>query len=171
MQFLLQYDIPFIKIPSACVDNTKIIAAVNKSGRPALISDGMLTTEEFIRVAKNYKNLFGVMHTNSTYPCDVAHLDLNVMDTYRSIAQYIGYSGHEEGYKPTIYAIAAGADIIERHITFDKAAEGSDHKASLDYDECEQMMVVINDMVQIFGGCYKDALYPGEESVARRLKA
>ena len=44
----------------------------------------------------------------------------------------VGYSGHEYGLTTTISSICFGANIIERHITLDKAMWGSDQMVSVE---------------------------------------
>jgi len=52
----------------------------------------------------------------------------------------VGYSGHERGTAISLAAVALGAKIIERHITFDRNQEGPDHMASLDPKAFETMV-------------------------------
>jgi endonuclease IV len=52
----------------------------------------------------------------------------------------VGYSGHEQGFAPTLAAVALGAEIVERHITFDRGHSGPDHSASLTPSEFKQMV-------------------------------
>ena len=172
LRFMLQYDVPFIKIPSALVDNDELIQTVNESGTPVIISDGMLTTAQFLDIANKYQNLNGVMHTNSTYPCINSELDLNVIKLYSDKFPIcnVGYSGHEQGFTPTLVATAVGADIIERHITLDKNAEGTDHRASLDLNDCKEMIAGIDQVCAMLGHYHKIALYAGEEQIAEKLK-
>ena len=47
----------------------------------------------------------------------------------------VGYSGHESGIVPSLLAVAAGAQTIERHITLDKEMYGSDQSASIESKE------------------------------------
>ena len=181
LEFMKQYpEIPFIKVPSALVDNEMLIEELNKWGKPVVISDGMLTTSEFMDVVIKYENLWGILHTNSNYPCNEKELDLNILSQYdwffngdveeAEDAILIGYSGHEKGYDPTIIAVSAGAQIIERHITLDKNSEGTDHKASLEAWECSDMIDNIKYVLKVLGNHSKTKLYSGELEVARKLK-
>ncbi len=66
---------------------------------------------------------------------------MQVVSEYRRLFPdvVVGYSGHELGFVPTLAAAAAGAAVVERHFTMDKAQRGSDHRCSLDYGEMCQM--------------------------------
>ena len=46
VDFLLQYDIPFIKIPSAKLTDLELIEKCAKSGKPVFLSTGMSTLQE-----------------------------------------------------------------------------------------------------------------------------
>jgi len=57
-----------------------------------------------------------------------------------------GYSGHERGIFIPIAAVACGARIVEKHITFDPLQNGPDHKASLTPQEFKDMVSNIRDL-------------------------
>lgn len=46
LEFLLQYDVPYIKIASATITNEEQLKMATKSRKPLLISTGMSTIEE-----------------------------------------------------------------------------------------------------------------------------
>jgi N-acetylneuraminate synthase len=81
----------------------------------------------------------------------------------------IGYSGHEQGYIPTIIAKALGAEIIERHITLNKNMWGTDHKASLEFNELKELIDILH-KIDIWMGEYGIRCYPSEELIKRKLR-
>lgn len=165
------YDIPFIKVPSACITDVELINALNKLDVPVIISDGMSTKEEIQNAFMEIDNLIGILHCNSSYPCAENEIDLNVVKTYRKRYDdlVVGYSGHEIGYLPTIVACSIGADIIERHITLDKNMEGSDHKCSLDVNDLKELMSQLNRIKLILGNTYV-TVYDSEKQVRNKLR-
>ena len=74
------------------------------------------------------------MHCISTYPAKDS--ELHLANIPRLIRKYpksiIGYSGHEVGGYIPLVAATLGAQVIERHITIDRAMWGSDQAASLE---------------------------------------
>ena len=46
LDFLMQYDIPFLKIPSAMITNEELMKATAATGKKIIISTGMSTEEE-----------------------------------------------------------------------------------------------------------------------------
>ena len=142
LQFLSQYDIPFIKIPSAMLTNDELLTASIETGKKVIFSTGMSTKEEIqhavdtLRSAKevfNNKYDIGLLHCNSTYPAPIDELNLSAIKTLKqNYSDFtIGYSGHEYTLGTTVASVLLGAEIIERHITLDRNMEGSDHSASV----------------------------------------
>lgn len=173
VEFMKRYtnDIPFIKIPSACITDVELLNAINNWGVPAIFSDGMSTEEEIKNAFMELDNLIGILHCNSSYPCTDAELDLNVIKTYKEIYDglVIGYSGHEIDTLPSLIAYSLGANIIERHITLDKNMEGSDHKCSLDINDLEELMKQFERIKAILGNHYV-TVYDSEKKVRNKLR-
>lgn len=173
VEFIKRYtnDIPFIKIPSACITDVELLNAVNNLDIPTIMSDGMSTAEEVRNAFMELDNLIGILHCNSSYPCEDNEIDLNVIKIYKEIYDglIIGYSGHEVGYFPTLLAYSIGANIIERHITLDKNMEGSDHKCSLDIQDLEELMKQFKRIKAILGNNYV-TVYDSEKQVRNKLR-
>ena len=137
LEFILTYDVPFIKIPSAKLTGYELLKLASQSGKPIVLSTGMSTIEEVddaVEILEKYsKGNYALMHTNSAYPTPVNELNLHVIiflkERYDCI---VGYSGHEYDLEPSVISASLGAKIIERHITLDHNMWGSDHAASLE---------------------------------------
>lgn len=137
LQFVLRYDVPFIKIPSAKLVETNLLREAALTGKPVLLSTGMSTIEE-IDAAVSVLDEFSagnyvLMHTNSTYPTPPDELNLLTLKFLKERYDcVVGYSGHEYDLEPTVIAVALGARIIERHVTLNHNMWGSDQFASLE---------------------------------------
>ena len=136
LEFMQQYKVPFLKIPSALITDDELISETAKTKIPLIISTGMSTLEE-VDNAVNLIMKEGVnpviMHCNSSYPTPKSELNLRVIETLKDrYDTTIGYSGHEEDLEPTVIAITLGAKVIERHITLSHDMWGTDQKASLE---------------------------------------
>ena len=136
LEFMLQYDVPFLKIPSPLITNDELVSETAKTKIPIIISTGMSTMEE-VDNAVNLIMKEGVnpviMHCNSSYPTPKDELNLRVIETLKNrYNTIIGYSGHEEDLEATVLAIALGAEVIERHITLSHDMWGTDQKSSLE---------------------------------------
>ena len=121
LNFLLNYDVPFIKIPSAMLTNLELLKEAAKTNITLIVSTGMSTFDE-IDTAVNLITKYGakpiLMHTNSSYPTPLSEINLNLIPVIKNRYDCIvGYSGHEFDLGPTVIAVALGAMVIERHIT------------------------------------------------------
>ena len=104
-----------------------------KANKPIIISTGM-STEKEIDETVNYLGdyEFAILHSTSSYPCNVEELNLNMIKTLKQkypnkIIDTLGMRGI-----PTVSAVALGAKIIERHITLDRTMWGTDQAASIE---------------------------------------
>ena len=130
--FLKQYALPWIKIPSCAITDLNLLHEIKW---PCIISTGMSTAAQIqaaVEIVGPY--LYGIAHCTSTYPCPPAEANLKMIQTLKKLypGASVGYSGHEIGLPESVAAIALGADFIERHVTLDRAMKGGDHAASLE---------------------------------------
>jgi len=122
------------KVASASLTDTGLLNHIRATGRPIILSTGMSTMEQ-IKVAVELIGLdnLAIMHTTSTYPCPSEELNLKMIQSLKTVYDCpIGYSGHETGLQTTVAAVVLGANLIERHITLDRAMWGSDQAASIE---------------------------------------
>jgi N-acetylneuraminate synthase len=176
LKFLEQYDLPFIKIPSAMITNKKLIKAAGETGKKIIISTGMSTPEEIdeavheLEVHCEYKDI-AILHCNSTYPAPLNELNLSCIKTlkekYKHIA--IGYSGHEFRLGTSVSAVYFGAEIIERHVTLDRTMWGSDHMCSLEPQGLFKLVSGIRELEQAHGDG-KIKVTDSEKPVRKKLR-
>lgn len=172
LEFINNYNVPFIKLPSACLTDWDLLNALRSGSKDVIISTGMSKEDEIISATNILKNhLVGILHCNSSYPSVNSELNLNYLKTLRSMFPIydIGYSGHEVGYLPTVLAKTLGAKIIERHITLDKNMVGSDHKASLNPQELKELIQQLKE-VEIILGQDKKIVYDSELKIKEKLR-
>lgn len=161
LQFLISLGIKRIKIPSGEITNTPLLEVAAASCLPIIVSTGMATLEEVrasvdaIRLvwrSLGHEGDLTVLHCTSAYPTDLIDVNLSAMATLsRELGEAVGYSDHTEGTMVSTLAVAAGARVIEKHITLDKSMEGPDHAASLEPSELAQMIRGIRETEVILG--------------------
>ncbi len=156
LEFILKYDVPFVKIPSAKITDLTLVRKSAKSGLPVILSTGMSSLDEIDRAVSILEDVgqgnYILMHTNSAYPAPHEDINLRVMDSLRERYKCIvGYSGHEYDLEPTVIAVALGARIIERHITLDHNMWGSDHFASLEIHAMDMLLKRIKTAIEVLG--------------------
>jgi N-acetylneuraminate synthase len=135
--FLQQFKCAFNKVASPMLGHIPLLKLIASEGKKTFISTGMSTLEEIDAVVKIFKNAkcpFELMHCNSTYP--MKEEDANLRCIPMLMERYscnVGYSGHESSLiKVCTTAVALGATSLERHITLDRAMYGSDQAASIE---------------------------------------
>ena len=173
LEFLLGYDVPFLKIPSALITETDLVKESARSDKPMIISTGMSTLREVDDAVENvlkYNDNLVIMHTNSSYPTPKNELNLNLIPALKNrYGCTIGYSGHEEDLEPTVLAIALGAKVIERHITLSHDMWGTDQKASLEVHAMHMLKKRCKDVDIILGSSEK-VVTESEISIRKKLR-
>eukprot|EP00094_Tigriopus_californicus_P004016 TCALIF_03869-PA protein Name:"Similar to NANS Sialic acid synthase (Homo sapiens)" AED:0.19 eAED:0.19 QI:0/1/0/1/1/1/2/0/365 len=162
-KFLLQMQLPFIKIGSGDINNGELLDYIGKQSNVNLIlSTGMCNMSDVINVYDRMKSFqrpnFALLHCTSAYPTPIHAINLNVITTYKNRFPDInvGYSGHEQGFVSTLGAIALGAKIIERHVTLDKTMKGADHSCSLNLKDLQDLMSQIRILEASLGSGIKE---------------
>lgn len=174
LEFLLQYDVPFIKIASATITNDDILKVAASSKKAIIMSTGMSTESEIdhaVDILENYADgNYILMHTNSSYPAKHNELNLNMIQTLKKRYDCIvGYSGHEQDLEPSVVAVTMGATVIERHITLSHEMWGTDQAASLTVPAMGLLAGRIAGIKEMLGDG-KKFLSDNEMSVRRKLR-
>jgi N-acetylneuraminate synthase len=171
--FLRQYRLKYNKVASAMLTHWNFTEYVAKEGKLTFVSTGMSTTEDIDRAVDIFRTNncpFVLMHTVSTYPCKDDDCNVSMVKTLKEkYGCRVGYSGHEVGVLPSVLAIVMGAEVIERHITLDRAMYGSDQAASLEKRGLEILVRDCHEVKSILGNGVK-TISDAERSVARKLR-
>lgn len=131
------------KSASPDIINRPLLEAMFATGRPLILSSGAADLPEVTRAlmwlrecsfsdADQHARL-GVLQCVSSYPTPMEQAALGGIHALRSAyAGPVGYSDHTAELDTGALAATAGASILEKHFTYDRAAKGPDHSASLD---------------------------------------
>jgi len=173
LNFILDYDVPFIKIPSALLTNLALLKEAAQTNVPLVVSTGMSTFEE-IDTAINLILKYGarpiLMHTNSSYPTPPGEINLNLIPVLKNRFDcIIGYSGHEYDLEPSVIAVALGAQVIERHITLSHDLWGTDQKSSLEVSAMDLLLKRTRDVRIVLGSSDK-TVTPSELPIREKLR-
>ncbi len=188
LDLLCDIGIRRIKVPSGEVNNIPYLKDCARRGLPIILSTGMADLEEvreavaFLRanMAPMRADPFGlpdltVLHCTSAYPTAFEDVNLQAMVTMaRELDVTVGYSDHTTGIFVPPIAVALGARVIEKHVTYDRKATGPDHAASIEPDELKAMMAAIADAEKLAGDGVKaprPAELEAKALVRRGLKA
>ena len=173
LNFIINYEVPFIKIPSAHITNVELLKESAASGIPPIISTGMSDwkiVDTAVELISKHTADFAILHCNSTYPAPHNELNLNVIPVMKErYGCLVGYSGHEFDLEPSVISVALGAQIIERHITLDHNMWGTDQKSSLEVHAMDLLRKRLKDVNKILGGKEK-VITESEKPVLKKLR-
>jgi N,N'-diacetyllegionaminate synthase len=111
-----------------------LLAALAEDGRPMLVSTGAADLEEVRRTDGWFpKSPIAFLHCVSAYPTPEAEASLGgIRGIAAATERPVGYSDHTTLETTGGLAVAAGAQLLEKHLTWNRNAEGPDHAVSLD---------------------------------------
>lgn len=173
LEFALPFKPDFVKIPSALIVDEHLVKSATESGVPLILSTGMSTSNEIRRAVDWATGARGLilMHCHSAYPAPSEELNLRCVQQlaldYPEAA--IGYSGHEFGLEPTVWAVVLGAVVVERHITLNRSMWGSDQLASIEPLGFQRLVRHIRSAEAALGDGHK-IVWPSEQTAMKRLR-
>jgi N,N'-diacetyllegionaminate synthase len=126
-----------IKIASPDCVNRPLLEAAAASDLPLIVSTGGASLDEVLASARwlqGVSDRLAFLQCVSSYPTEPGDAALGGITALRAaLAQTaIGYSDHTTSNFTGALAVAAGACILEKHLTLDRGAAGPDHAASLE---------------------------------------
>lgn len=179
IDFLMKYDLPYLKIPSAKATDKEYLKYISQTQLPLFLSTGMCDMQKTCNILDYIKdcggNLSCVYHCTATYPSEPHELNLKVIPDLYSILKIpypdavVGFSGHERGITTSVLAVVLGAKAIERHITLDRALPGSDQAASLEPKGFETLVRDIRDAEVALGDGLK-VVQQSEIPIIKKLR-
>jgi len=134
------------KIGSDDAVNLPFLRYVARTGKPMVLSTGMCTLQEVREsvsaiLAEGNERII-LLHAVTSYPTHAQHVNLRAMQSL--IEEFpnldVGYSDHTLSPVACLCAAAMGARLLERHFTYDKAADGPDHMLSADPAEMKWLV-------------------------------
>ena len=140
--FLEDMNMPAYKMASGDIANTPLLRHVANFGKPMFVSTGGATMEDIKRaydVIMSVNEQLCIMHCTASYPCPPVGESYEVFNM-RAIPvlkstfpkTVIGFSDHQSGISLAPMAVAFGARVFEKHVTFDRSAKGTDHAFSME---------------------------------------
>ena len=152
---------PIYKVASFEMTDLALIKKIIKTGKPIIISTGMANLQE-IETTFNYakkngaKNII-LLYCVSNYPSKVSDFNLNNIGILKKKFNCtIGFSDHSTDHTVAASAIAAGAEIVEKHIALENQRTGFDIDFSLKGKEIKKFKNILNSTYKLLG---KDFFY------------
>jgi len=150
---------PMYKVASFEMTDLLLIKRISQTKKPIIISTGMASMEEIelaYRTAKNYgaKDIT-LLYCVSNYPSKNIDFNLNNIKILKNKFKCrVGLSDHSKDNRVAIAAVAAGAEVVEKHIALDKQKKGLDIEFSLKGKEIKKFKEDINLAYNLLGKNY-----------------
>jgi len=136
VELLENYKCPIYKLASFELQDFDLIKKICKTGKPIIISTGMASLKEieksYFFAKKNGAKEIALLYCVSNYPANNKDFNINNIKILKEKFNCIvGFSDHSLDNDVVASAIAAGAQIIEKHFTIPGQKKGFDIKFSL----------------------------------------
>jgi N-acetylneuraminate synthase len=173
LNFIKDYNPPFIKIASASITDIELLKEIQKSNIPVILSTGMsdkFIIDGAIEILGN--NIQYLLHTTSSYPTPSKEMNMNKINTLKK--EYgdrfkIGYSNHSEDIIFIVQSYIMGVDMIEFHVTLDRNMNGTDQRSSIGPMGFNRIIKHINNIEEGWGtGEFK--LQNSEIDIVKKLR-
>ena len=161
--FRLAERLPFAayKVHSTDLANPRMLDAVGGSGKAVFVSTGGTTFAEVEAAltrlrAAGARNLV-LLHGFQSFPTRIDDSNLRQIGALRArFGLPVGYADHVDGGSPMAFhlplmALAAGARVIEKHVTPDRSHKGRDYYSALNPDELATLAALIKEADSALG--------------------
>jgi pseudaminic acid synthase len=159
VDFLEKLKCPMYKVASFEMTDIPLIKKIASTKKPVIISTGMANLNEIeltYKVAKKYgaKNIT-LLYCVSNYPSKNSDFNLNNIKVLKDKFKCrVGLSDHSKNDKIAIACIAAGAEVVEKHIALDNQKKGLDIEFSLKGKEIKRFKSSIDEVYKLLGKKY-----------------
>ncbi|MGI6078512.1 MAG: N-acetylneuraminate synthase family protein [Fastidiosipilaceae bacterium] len=173
VDFLDQF-VPAFKVASADITNYLLLKSVARKKKPILLSTGASSLSEIYKAVETIldegNEQIVLLHCILLYPTPYEHANLGMIKHMAQVfpETIIGYSDHtlpEYMDEVLFTSWMLGAQVIEKHFTYDKSLPGNDHYHAMDYSDIVRFREKLEFQLNILGQFQKRWL--NEESVAR----
>lgn len=157
---------PVIKISSGDITYFPLLKRAAKVGRTVILSTGLATTGEIDRAVEiltegnqlRQENRLILFHCVAAYPVPEDQINLLSIPFLRERYNMpVGFSDHTLGILSCQAAVALGAQVIEKHFTYQKENQAfHDHKLSAEPDEFREMIQGIRRVEAMLGKYEKE---------------
>ena len=147
---------PFYKVASFEMNHIPLIKKIAQTKKPIIISTGMANLKEIdlaYKIAKkNGAQKIILLYCVSNYPSKISDFNFNNIRILKERYNCkVGFSDHSTNNKVIAAAIAAGAEVIEKHIALQGQKKGFDLAFSVKGNEIKKYVQVIKDTSLMMG--------------------
>jgi len=150
---------PFYKVASFEMNHIPLIKKIASTKKIMIISTGMASLKEIdftYKIAKKYgaKEII-LLYCVSNYPSKISDFNFNNIRILKERYDCkVGFSDHSTDTKVVAAAVAAGAEVIEKHIALQAQTKGFDLAFSAKGKEIKEYKKIIVDTSEMMGRNY-----------------
>lgn len=148
-------------IPSACLCEEELVARVAEEKRPVFLRVGGSYLGEIERaiflLRENGNDQVALIHGFQNYPTKLEDMNLRFTQSLKQIFGVpVGFADHTDGGSKMamivpLLALPFGANIIEKHLTYNRSAKGEDFESALDPADLKELVVNVREAEKTFG--------------------
>ncbi|MDD5171009.1 MAG: N-acetylneuraminate synthase family protein [Syntrophales bacterium] len=149
------------KIASGDITFKPLLEAVGRTGKSVILSTGGSSLADVERALGMLKRSgageITLLHCVSNYPPQWSEMNLRVLVTMKeAFGLPVGISDHTPGALVPIAAVALGATVIEKHVTFNRTLPGPDHPFAMTMEEFGEMIRQVRCLEEALGTGVKE---------------
>jgi pseudaminic acid synthase len=150
---------PFYKVASFEMNHIPLIKRIAQTKKPIIISTGMANLKEidlaYKTAKKNGAKEIVLLYCVSNYPSKISDFNFhNIRILKERYNCKVGFSDHSTDNRVVAMAIAAGAEVIEKHIALENQKKGFDLAFSIKGKEIKNYAKIIKDSYLMMGREY-----------------
>lgn len=148
------------KIASADITNIPLLRQVGSFAKPVILSTGAAAIAEIDIAVRELMQAgapdVALLHCVLNYPCAAADANLRMIGGLKRCfpGRIIGYSDHvppDANMTLLTAAWLSGAQILEKHFTFDKSRSGNDHYHAMDAADLKRFIANVDMILPALG--------------------
>jgi len=161
LKFASKIDPDLYDIHSSCLSDEDFIKEVAKEMKPVFLGIGSSTLGEIERaifwIKETGNNDIALMYGFQSYPTKLEDMHLRYIQSLKQIFSLpVGFADHTDGASELalitpLIALPFGANIIEKHVTYDRSARGEDFESALDPDVLKKFVKLVREVEKTFG--------------------
>lgn len=133
------------KIASGDLTFVPLLKRIGQTHKPVILSTGASSLDEVQAAVQTLTDAgssdITLLHCVALYPPEMEEMNLRALDTlHRGTGLPVGLSDHTRGSVAPLLALAMGASVFERHVTFDRTLDGPDHPYATTFDELAKLI-------------------------------
>jgi len=155
VDYLESINTDLYKVASFDIVNKALLRKIATTGKPVIMSVGMSNLSEIEAAYDIFgeANNLSLLHCVSAYPTNEADANLAAISVLKTKFPnaVIGQSDHTSGIKVPLYAVALGAQVIEKHYRIDGDMYCIDAPVSISEEQMTELVRQVRELEVILG--------------------